>query len=451
MDPAHIAQPAAAGHQEVSSCPGVRYGPRVIFLLAMLACSSPPAPEPVEDDAIAVFSVPQLGPLSGLTVYVSAGHGYAADAYATGYQRTVAREGIIEDVWTGTLATDLLVPQLTALGATVRTARERDRSPYAEQAGPVAVSGVSHHEWPMPFGTWDREAPVARLFPGGTAQWSVSSPSDASHPLYVRWIAASNADPEAMYDVTVAGETLRFTLDQRTHGDEWMPLMNVPAGRLATVTLHGSGSGSLSADQVRVGGGTFPLWSIRRREVVQRDLWDLAGKHYLQSQGAPGFVWEPLGSGMAYDATTRARWVKWSHQPVEPAILLSLHTNAGGGSGTVVFVRNKCLAGPDCTPRAQDSTRIADAVRERVVAVMSSRQPDWRDGGTLKNDFAEISESINPETPAVLVEFGFHDHPRDAALLVDPTVRRELAEAVTSGVLAWWATQPQAMAPLGSQ
>ena len=409
----------------------------------MLACSPPPAPAPAEDADSTVVSDPLPGPLSGLTIYVSAGHGYAADALATGYQRSVAREDIIEDVWTGEFAADLLVPQLTALGATVRTARERDRSPYAQQAGPAELTDVSHHEWPMPLGTWDRDAPVARLFSGGTASWFLTSPSDSMHPLYVRWIAASDADPLAMYDVTVGGTTTRFTVDQRTHGDEWMPLTNVPAGQLASVTLHGSGSGSLSADQVRIGGGTFPLWSPRRREVVQRDLWDLAGKHYLQSQGAPAYVWEPEGSGMAFDATTRARWVEWSHQPIEPAIMLSLHTNAGGGTGTIVFVRNKCLAGPDCTPRAQDSTRIADAVRERVVAVMSSRQQDWRDSGTIQNDFAEINEFINPGTPAVLVEFGFHDNRLDAVLLVDPDVKRELSEAVTDGVLAWWMSQPE--------
>lgn len=428
-----------------------RYGPPVIALLAMLACSPPPAQTPAEDAVVGPVSAPPAGPLSGLTVYVSAGHGYAADALATGYQRSVAREGIIEDVWTGEFAADLLIPDLTALGATVRTARERDRSPYSEQAGPSSVTDVSHYEWPMPLGTWDRDAPVARLLPGGSATWSITSPSDAVHPLYVRWIAASDADSQAMYDVTVGGETTRFFMDQRVHGDEWMPLMNVPAGQLATVLLHGSGDGSLSADQVRIGGGTYPLWSPRRREVIQRDLWDLAGKHYLQAQGAPAFVWEPEGSGMAFDATTRARWVAWSHEPYEPAILLSLHTNAGGGTGTIVFVRNKCIAGPDCTPRAQDSTRIADAVRERIVAVLSSRKDDWRDAGTLQNDFAEINEFINPETPGVLIEFGFHDNAADAALLVDPDVKRELSEAVTDGVLAWWSTQPQTTAPSGSQ
>lgn len=423
----------------------------MIALLTMLACSPPPAPTPASDADNSVISVPIPGPLSGLTVYVSAGHGYAADALATGYQREEAQKGLIEDVWTGMFAADLFVPQLTALGATVRTARERDRSPFSEQAGPTDLTDVSHHEWPMPMGTWDRDFPVPRLHPGGTASWSLTSPSDAPHPLYVRWVAASDADPAATYDVTLASQTTRFVVDQRTHGDEWMPLLTIPAGQLATVTLAGSGVGTLSADLVRIGGGTYPLWSPRRREVVQRDLWELAGKHYLQAQGAPAYVWEPAGSGMAYDATTRARWVEWSHEPTEPAILLSFHTNAGGGTGTIVFVRNKCLAGPDCTPRAQDSTRIAHAVRERVVAVMASRQPDWRDSGVIQNNFAEINEFINPGTPAVLVEFGFHDHPLDATLLVDPAVQRELSEAVTDGVLAWWMSQPQAIAPSGSQ
>ena len=74
---------------------------------------------------------------------------------------------------------------------------------------------------------------------------------------------------------------------------------------------------------------------------------------------------------------------------------------------------------------------------------MSSRQQDWRDSGTIQNDFAEINEFINPGTPAVLVEFGFHDNRLDAVLLVDPDVKRELSEAVTDGVLAWWMSQPE--------
>lgn len=423
----------------------------MIAVLLLMACQGgAPIDEPVAEELPAVTAAIR-GPLTGLTVYLSAGHGYASDEHGTGYQRSVAREGIIEDVWTGSFASDELIPRLEDLGAVVLTARERDRDTSGFTAVPSEVTDISHHEWPAPMGTWERDEPVARLLSTGTARWTVASGGAATNHVYVRWLAASDADPRAVYTVLVGPDETAHTVDQRVHGSEWIPLRRVPAGETVEVTLTGSGNGSLSADRVRVGGGTWALYGVRQRAYEEQDLWSLAGKHNLQSQDAPSWVWEPPGSGMAFDATTRARWAAWSHPTGEDAVLLSLHTNAGGGSGTMVFVRNKCLAGPDCTPRAQASTRLGNGVRERILDVMRARRPAWQDYGTIGNDFAEINEFINPGMPAILIEFGFHDHPDDALLLTDDAVRGDLADAVTQGVVAWWRDQPQAMAPLGSQ
>ena len=423
-----------------------------IFLIALVACAPRPAPVVSEVEADTDVGLMQRdGPLTGLSVYVSPGHGVASDRVATGRQRMEGRAGLTEDDWTARFASHHLIPQLESLGATVLSVRERSHAPLHAESPPLHPSGVLFMETLQPTGGTEETLVSLRLGPDGTVTWDIANPNDEPAPLYAWWSASSDADPEARYRVTIDGVMRDVLVDQRSHGSHNRMLTVLPAHTAAQVRLIGSGAGTLSASSLTVGGGERSLWSFKDAEWQTHPAWALAGKHIQEQGGAPAHVWEPEGAGQAYDATTRARWADWSHPADEPAVLLSLHTNAGGGTGTMTFVRNRCDDGVDCSPRALASTQMARAMHDGIVAVMQGHQDDWQDHGVIQNDLAEINEFINPGMPGVLLEFGFHDHRGDAALLMQEGVQDELASAVADGVSAWWLAQPQATFPSGSQ
>jgi hypothetical protein len=353
---------------------------------------------------------------------------------------------MIEDRWTADFVAGELIPALERAGATVLTARERDpsaRATLADTTSPgFAAVGVLWRERPAPDGRPARrvaDAPAVRLAADGLAAWRLAAPESGTRQVYARWIAAADADPAATYVVATASGAVATTVDQRGHGGEWFPIasVDVAEGEPIEVSLHGSGAGPLSADAIRVGGGSARVWTPRRRAWTHRALFDLAAVHRLEHRGAPAALWEPPGSGAAGDATSRARWTAWSHPDHEEAVFLSVHTNAGGGTGTQVFVRETCRTVQPCPERVARSVELADAVGAATVAVMRRRTPDWTDRGTTRNDLAEINDTINPELPAALLEVGFHDRPADAAVLLDPTVPAELADALVDALVAW--------------
>lgn len=421
----------------------------------LLGCEPPAAPAPSPPSPPVVAPVPEPpapphGPLDGLVVYLSAGHGYATDRWGAGYQREPGHGGLVEDLWTAELASERLIPRLEAAGAVVLTARERDPSSTAVDVVPDSVSDVLWREWPAPDGSWQRAVPVPRLGTDGQAVFTVDRPRDGQW-IYLRWLAHPSADADARVSLTQGERKWAVRVDQRHHDRQWWPVGRSEGEAPITLTLSGSGTGTLSADQVRVGGGSVDLDLVRSEQIAHLRRWELAAVHHLAAEDAPSWVWATRGVGSAGDATSRARWAGWAHHPEEQAVFLSLHTNAGGGRGTVFFVREACPEGEVCPPRSDASTALAHSMRPGIVAAFREGYPTWKDRGVRTNDLAETSAVFNPDMPAVLVELGFHDRARDVEQLLDPGVMERVSEAMVDGLVDWYAAQPQAMAPSGSQ
>jgi N-acetylmuramoyl-L-alanine amidase len=401
----------------------------------------PDAPAPSRRAATPMY---EHGALSGLAVYLSAGHGFAAHDRGAGYQRPPAQFGLVEDEWTAEFASEHLIPALERAGAVVFTARERDRSPVA-----VVATAASPSTELRGLAYWERRAPEGRVFrsvaneasarldPGGVATFTVRAADSGRQQVYARWLASSDADPDATWLVEHRGEAIVVAVDQRSHDSDWYPLvaLDVVRGDEVRVTLSGGGAGTLSADGVRLGGGTVRLWSTKYDTWMVRPAYDTAGVHTLWHTGASSRVWAAPGSGAASDATARARWSGWAAEDVDDAVFLSVHTNAGGGSGTQAFVRPGCMR-PGCEPTRARSRAYADAVREATVAAMRLADPAWIDRGTTPNDLAEINDLYNP-LPAALLEVGFHDSAHDAALLLDPDTMPRLADALVAATARW--------------
>lgn len=101
-------------------------------------------------------------------------------------------------------------------------------------------------------------------------------------------------------------------------------------------------------------------------------------------------------------------------------LFLSVHVNAGGGTGFESYVH----------PSADERTRrIRSAVHRKVAAVFA--ETGFPDRGEKQADLYVLRRT---RMPAVLLEYGFIDHPHDAVFLADAKVRGRLARATAEGV-----------------
>ncbi len=394
----------------------------------------------------------RTGALAGMVIHLSAGHGYVAHPAGMGWQRP-HMHGLLEDTWTATFATDDLIPALERAGALVLTPRERDQNTSVVVADDLDIDFRAEGVVGRDIGSsWAAEQKTRRLSAAlagstvlsseGRAVWTLTAPHDGTWQMYATWLAHPEHDPQARYVVKWPGGALEVAVDQTQRGDLWWPLVRIDAqeGDEVQVFLKGSGRGTLSANAVRMGGGTHRVEDTRTRELVELPAWQVASIHHLPVDGAPPEVWGGGGGGYAGDASTRARWANWMHASDEDAVYLSIHTDAGGGTGTTAYIREHCYGrDPDsCDARIRDSERLAHELRSAVVDTARAHfDPGWTDRGTHAAHLAEVNSEVNPAMPAALLEVGFHDHPGDAAVLADPLFREAAADAITAGFIRY--------------
>lgn len=403
----------------------------------------PPWEEPMSAGARTVPDVD--GPLAGMVVYVSAGHGYLlhrrnfdGDPIRWGLQRD-AYHGLIEDLYTARFVADVLAPELEAAGAQVVALRERDRH---------GVAMVVDDQDPIDGGSfaaegWRRRVPDAlaegdhasQLEAGGLARWRVTVPEEGHWYLYGRWLDDPRHDAQAVYTVVAGDKVVETVVDQRTHGGHWWKLADlcVPGGTEVEVTLTGSGGGWLSADAVRLGGGSL-TWGPPPDYVVRQHAYaDVSFAHQHDWLGGPEHLRYYACGTPRSDMRTRPNWVSWASPVGEEAVFLSIHTNGGRDQGAIVF------AGVDSnpvTPPHPGAEALASFVEQRMVASGKEVDPTYRSLGWRHGDYSEVSP-VHNRLPGALLELAYHDHPKDAARLKDPVMQRALATGIVEGVVDW--------------
>lgn len=97
-------------------------------------------------------------------------------------------------------------------------------------------------------------------------------------------------------------------------------------------------------------------------------------------------------------------------------IFLSIHINAGGGTGTEVYA----------LPGGQ-AEKLAGILLYYLI-----QTANWANRGVKTN--RNFYVLVNTNIPAVLTENGFIDNPSDAAKLSDPGFRKSLARAHAKGI-----------------
>lgn len=391
---------------------------------------------------------PPDGPLAGLIVYLSAGHGWLmhrrnhdGEPLSWGTQRG-SKYGMREDDWTAQFVADDLAPVLEREGATVIALRERDRNPVdtivddrSETFAAFGLDGWVNDD--LAVGGHAR-----RLLPGGSANWKVTVPSDGDWYLYTQWSAAPDQDDQAIYTVR-SGESLReIVVDQRTHGGHWWPLGDdcLRAGTEVEVTLTGSGTAPLSADAIRLGGGTYSILLPWNQKIREAPYFDVSMSHQLDRLGSPAWLGEYECGNPVSDMRLRPHWANWAGEHDDEAVYLSIHTNAspyGSPKGLTTFY------GVDSTPPtapSPDSIELATLLDRYVHGEVSKHDSGYVDRGARPGDYSEISP-VHNMLPAALLEMGFHDNPDDARRLQSAKFRRDAAEGFALALAEWRATR----------
>lgn len=174
--------------------------------------------------------------------------------------------------------------------------------------------------------------------------------------------------------------------------------------------------------------------------------WQESSRYYVKSKGAPEAVWDSLTTATSddYDDDIRVRplYANWRDASgVNSEILVSLHNNGGGGTGTETWY--------DTTNGFQvESKRLADTVHAKVIsAIRSQYNANWPDRN-VKGSAGGYGENRLATRPSILLEIAFMDTKSpDNDAMQDLRFRQIVANAISQGVAEFFANQVDAAPP----
>jgi hypothetical protein len=422
----------------------VRIGGNDVELGALLR---QPLPQPGAAGGGPAFAslVGQFGALAGKRIAMSPGHGYYWHSTLGWTTQRGSIDGLIEDIHTAEIANQYLIPFLHNMGADVVFCREH---------GEVNVDGLADNDAGAPgyteTGSWTTSASSG--YNGGgyrfvgtnptletaTATWTIPVTKPGLYPVFAWFRASSNRTPQANYRVEHTGGTSTVVVDQTRDNLTWAHLGNFwfdPAAP-ARITLSNLSpvSGVVIADTVRLGGGLGSI--VRGSGTSLQARWRECARYWAQFAGAPPSVYDSVGGGQDNDddVTARPRFAEWRTADA----FISLHTNAGGGTGTDTFIYSG-----GATP---GSSALSAAVHTQLINdIRANWNPAWVDRGQKQANFGEVRELST--MPGILVELAFHDTAGsvDHSSLHHPNFRYIAARAYARGVLRYF--QPLAPFP----
>ncbi|MCK5944018.1 MAG: N-acetylmuramoyl-L-alanine amidase, partial [Planctomycetes bacterium] len=399
-----------------------------------------PAPQPPTSSLVSSF-----GTLAGRRIAVSPGHGYYWHSTLGWTTQRGNIGGLIEDIHTAEIANRYLIPFLQNMGADIVFCREH---------GEMAVDGLVDNDHGAPSytetGGWTTSAssgyqnstyrfaasnPTTET---ATATWTIPVTADGLYPVFAWFRASGNRTPEAIYRVQHSGGVSEVTVDQTVDNLTWAHLGNfwftAQQGAQITLSNRSPSPGVVIADAVRLGGGLGSI--VRGGTTSLQERWRECARYWAQHAGAPASVYDSVSGGQdnSDDVTARPRFAEWRTADA----FISLHTNAGGGTGTDTF-RYSGGATPG-------SVGLSQAVHTQLINdIRTHWNASWVDRGQKQANFGELR--LLSTMPGILVELAFHDTPGslDHDSLHDPEFRYIAARAYARGVLRYF--DPQAPFP----
>ncbi|NOZ87231.1 MAG: hypothetical protein GXP49_13380, partial [Deltaproteobacteria bacterium] len=372
---------------------------------------------------------PFRGALSGFTIVLSPGHGYYWNSSLGWTTQRGEVNGLIEDIHNNEIVYAFLAPALERAGAKVITCRERTRQLNEFIADDSDGPSVYTEQ-----GSWTKGASQGfkggsyRVCPtevqgGSIATWKLQIKKPGRYPVYVAFKAGSNRVDDAHYTVYHAGGATTVLVDQTIDDLTWVYIGDYwfDPGQDPKITLDNRSSqiGYVIADTVRAGGGLGVI--SRGGSTSGQPKWKEAARYWTEFSGAPASVYDARDSDHNDDIVSRPLFADWRGGDV----YFSLHTNAGGGTGTSTFIHD--------TNPSPGSSDLQKAVHTKVIRDLRALwKSDWYDRGMKSANFGEVREVRS--MPAMLIECAFHDNPDDAEFIKNPKWRKDIARAIEKGI-----------------
>jgi N-acetylmuramoyl-L-alanine amidase len=193
------------------------------------------------------------------------------------------------------------------------------------------------------------------------------------------------------------------------------------------IPIFDNGHGGLINGVYQTAGKRSPAWAqgtlfegVFNREIVNGVIERLKIKNqpYYHVSDEPSDT--PLGIRVA-KANRFAREIETKYDTI--GYLLSIHANAGGGTGWEIFT----------TVGKTKSDAIADVFIKNFKSLPIPHRADLSDGdGDKESNFYVLKHSA---CPAILIECAFMDNPTDYALLNDKDFKERLISNIYEAII----------------
>jgi len=176
------------------------------------------------------------------------------------------------------------------------------------------------------------------------------------------------------------------------------------------------------------GAQVFPLRELNRVAGAGESgfpRWQEAARYHVKSLGADASVWNESGfTHLEQDIRCRPRYAN----AINADVLVSIHNNGGGGTGTETLYDTNNTA-------AAESRRLADILHASIITTIrreyNAAWPDRR----VKGFNGSYGENRLATRPSVLIELAFMDRQTpDNLALQDEVFKRLVARAIRDGL-----------------
>ncbi len=417
-----------------------------------------------------------VGALSGVVVYVTAGHGWTAGTSSWFLQRPILFS--MNEDYGNIDVINYFAAFAHNAGATVVPLRPVGWQPIEvvlDQDDPGVTftgpwtngSSSKYYENGVTLSGVVYRTVAASTTETATARYTPVIPVTDYYPVYCFTIAGSNRSVQT-YRIKHSGGISTVAIDHREVGNGWIWLgdYHLAAGgdNYVEITNQSNVAGAIIADAIRWGGGTGDIVRPGPNQVSGYPRDEEAQRYWGQSEWgnrAVGFdstMWDLVSSNDQSDNVgAGARLAR--EMNVVPAggvqvdrwkrVHLEFHTNASSGAarGQVCLITDLGAT----TNQVSYATILSNEIDADLSLLSPEFEHSWFDRAapTLTGSYGAIATSNNSnEFDATLVELAFHDNEQDARLLRDPRVRRAMARACVHGITRFLNTLAGSPVPL---